>query len=179
MGRIVHGPLLALRGTKPYGLRGLGCPILEVVGGLCLGLTRRRGRFDLRMDDVRSLTNGAFVLRNVEVDFVEQRVACSRSPQQPILHSVDVAHLYPQVVLPICHGVVRAPYTSTEEARQGNITRPFQSSTSSRKPTTVSGRRKHMNPSSEMSSQQLDPRTSLYSAATPPCLPLLGTVISL
>jgi hypothetical protein len=25
----------------------------------------------------------------------------------PVLHSVEVAHLYPQVVLPICHEVVR------------------------------------------------------------------------
>jgi hypothetical protein len=24
----------------------------------------------------------------------------------PILHSAEVAHLYPQVVLPICHGVI-------------------------------------------------------------------------
>jgi hypothetical protein len=37
----------------------------------------------------------------------------------PVLHSAEVAHLYPQVVLPICHGVDRTPYTSTKEARQG------------------------------------------------------------
>jgi hypothetical protein len=37
-----------------------------------------------------------------------------------VLHSAEVAHLYPQVMLPICHGVVRASYTSTKEARQGN-----------------------------------------------------------
>jgi hypothetical protein len=24
----------------------------------------------------------------------------------PVLHSAEVAHLYPQVVLPICHGVM-------------------------------------------------------------------------
>nr|ACN27060.1 unknown [Zea mays] len=57
----------------------------------------------------------------------------------PVLHSAEVAHLYPQVVIPICHGVVRTPYTSTEEARQGSTTRPFQSSTSMREPATVSG----------------------------------------
>jgi hypothetical protein len=96
----------------------------------------------------------------------------------PVLHSTEVAHLYPQVMLPICHGVVRAPYTSTEEARQGNTMRPFRSSTSSRKPTMVSGRRKHMNPSSEMPSQQFDPRTFLYSTVTPPCLPLSGKIFS-
>jgi hypothetical protein len=43
----------------------------------------------------------------------------------PVLHSVEVAHLYPQVVLPICHGVDRNPYTSTKEARHGSTTRPF------------------------------------------------------
>jgi hypothetical protein len=43
MGQIVHGPLLALRETKPYGFRGLGRPILEVVGCLRLDLMRRRG----------------------------------------------------------------------------------------------------------------------------------------
>jgi hypothetical protein len=24
----------------------------------------------------------------------------------PVLHSIEVVHLYPQVVLPICHGVM-------------------------------------------------------------------------
>jgi hypothetical protein len=36
-----------------------------------------------------------------------------------VLRSVEVAHLYPQVVLPICHGFVRTPYTSIEDARLG------------------------------------------------------------
>jgi hypothetical protein len=44
----------------------------------------------------------------------------------PVLHSAEVAHLYPQVMLPICHEVVRAPNTSTKEARQGNTTRPYK-----------------------------------------------------
>jgi hypothetical protein len=57
----------------------------------------------------------------------------------PVLHSAEVAHLNPQVMLPIYHGVVRAPYTSTKEARQGNTMRPLQSSTSFRKPATVLG----------------------------------------
>jgi hypothetical protein len=57
----------------------------------------------------------------------------------PVLHSVEVVHIYPQVMLPICHGVVRTPYTSTKEARKGNTTRPSQSSTSFRKPATVIG----------------------------------------
>jgi hypothetical protein len=45
--------------------------------------------------------------------------------------------MYPQVMLPIYHGVVWTPYTSTKEARQGNTTRPLQSSNSFRKPATV------------------------------------------
>jgi hypothetical protein len=46
----------------------------------------------------------------------------------PVLHSVEVVHLYPQVVLPICHGVDWTPYTSTKEAKQGTTTRPLQGS---------------------------------------------------
>jgi hypothetical protein len=83
----------------------------------------------------------------------------------PVLHSAEVAHLYPQVMLPICHGVVWNTYTSTKEARQGSTTRPFQSSTSSRKPATDLGRRKHMNPSSGMLYGQFDTRTSLHSSS--------------
>jgi hypothetical protein len=83
----------------------------------------------------------------------------------PVLHSTEVAHLYPQVLLPICLGVVRTPYTCTKEARQGSTTRPFQSSTSSRKPATDSGRRKHKNPSSNKIYKQFDPRTSVYSSS--------------
>jgi hypothetical protein len=56
----------------------------------------------------------------------------------PVLHATEVAHLYPQVMLPICHGVDWTPYTSSKEARQGTTTRPLQSSTSFRKPATVS-----------------------------------------
>jgi hypothetical protein len=35
----------------------------------------------------------------------------------PVLHSAQVAHLYPQVMISIFHGVVWTPYTSTEEPR--------------------------------------------------------------
>jgi hypothetical protein len=83
----------------------------------------------------------------------------------PVLHSAEVAHLYPQVMLLIFHGVDQTPYTSTEEARQGSTIRPFQSSTSLRKPATDSGRRKHRNTSSEKLYRQFDPRTSLYSSS--------------
>jgi hypothetical protein len=58
-----------------------------------------------------------------------------------VLHSTEIVHLYPQVVIPICHGVDQTPYTSTKEARQGTTTRPLQSSTSFRKPATVSRKR--------------------------------------
>jgi hypothetical protein len=34
-----------------------------------------------------------------------------------VLHSAEVMHHYPQVVLPICHEVDQTPYTSTKEAR--------------------------------------------------------------
>jgi hypothetical protein len=64
----------------------------------------------------------------------------------PVLHSTEVAHIYPQVVLPFCHGVDRTPYTSTREARQGTTTRPLQSSTSFRKPATVSRKLQCRNP---------------------------------
>jgi hypothetical protein len=83
----------------------------------------------------------------------------------PVLHSTEVAHLYPQVVLLICHGVVQTPYTSTKEARLGSTTRPSQSSTSSRKPATDLGRRKHRNPLSKKLYRQFDPTTSLYSSS--------------
>jgi hypothetical protein len=83
----------------------------------------------------------------------------------PVLYSTEVAHLYPQAVLPICHGVDRTPYTSTKEARQCSTRRPFQSSTSSRKPATDSRRRKHRNPSSEKLYTWFDQRTSLYSSS--------------
>jgi hypothetical protein len=88
----------------------------------------------------------------------------------PVLHSAEVAHLYPQVVFPFCHRVVRTPYTSTKEARTGSTTRPFRSFTSLRKSAMDLGRRKHRNPSTEKLYRQFNPRTSLYSAAT-----LLGT----
>jgi hypothetical protein len=57
----------------------------------------------------------------------------------PVLHSAEVAHFYPQVVLPICHGVDETPYTSTKEARQGTTTRSLQSSTSLENPLQFIG----------------------------------------
>jgi hypothetical protein len=80
----------------------------------------------------------------------------------PVLHSVEVAQLYPQVVLPICHGVDRTPYTSTKEARQGTTTRPLQSSTSFRKPATVSRKLQCRNPSPDRHRSKINLRTSLH-----------------
>jgi hypothetical protein len=62
----------------------------------------------------------------------------SAAPRARLVYLCKGCTLYPQVMLPICYGVVWAPYTSTKEARQGNTTRPLQSSTSFRKPATVS-----------------------------------------
>jgi hypothetical protein len=75
MGRIAHGPLLALRGTKPYGLRE----------AFVLACRSKGGRTGLRMDGVLGLSGGACrsglrPCRRV-VDVVERRVACSPSPQ--------------------------------------------------------------------------------------------------
>jgi hypothetical protein len=57
----------------------------------------------------------------------------------PVLHSAEVAHIYPQVMLPICHGIVRAPYTSAKEAMQGNTTRPLQVPLASENPLQFIG----------------------------------------
>jgi hypothetical protein len=80
----------------------------------------------------------------------------------PVLHSKEVVHLYPQVMLPICHGVVRATYTSTNEARQDNTTRPLQSSTSFRKPAAVSEESNIGIPRLKSHLSKINPRTSLY-----------------
>jgi hypothetical protein len=80
----------------------------------------------------------------------------------PVLHSAEAAHLYPQVVLPICHGVVWTPYTSTEEARQGSTTRPLQSSTSFRKPATVSKESDIGIHHLKSHLSKINPRASLY-----------------
>jgi hypothetical protein len=80
----------------------------------------------------------------------------------PVLHSAEVAHLYPQVVLPIFHEVDQTPYTSTKEARQGTTTRPLQSSTSFKKPATVSRKRSIGIPRLKSHRSKINPRTSLY-----------------
>jgi hypothetical protein len=82
-------------------------------------------------------------------------------------------------MLAICHGVVRAPYTSTKEARQGNTARPLQSSTSFRKPATVSEERSIgiRNPPSEKPSQQNQPENLPIPTTPLPPLPLSAKVV--
>jgi hypothetical protein len=80
----------------------------------------------------------------------------------PVLHSAEVAHLYPQVVLPICHGVDRTPYTSTKEARQGSTMRTLQRSTSFRKPAIVSRTLHCRDPSPDRHRSKINPRASLH-----------------
>jgi hypothetical protein len=59
MGRTAYGPSLALRGTKPCGLRGLGRPILEVIEGVFVSAYQsEEGHLGLRTDDVRGLAGG-------------------------------------------------------------------------------------------------------------------------
>jgi hypothetical protein len=55
----------------------------------------------------------------------------------PVLHSTEVVPCTHKSCHPSAKGS-RLPYTSTKEARQGNTTRPLPSSTSFRKPATVS-----------------------------------------
>jgi hypothetical protein len=80
----------------------------------------------------------------------------------PVLQSAEVVHLYPQVVLPICHGVDRTPYTSSKEARQGTTTRPLQSFTSFRKTTTISRKLQCRDPSPNRHRSKINPRVSLH-----------------
>jgi hypothetical protein len=66
------------------------------------------------------------------------------------------------IVLPICHGVDRTPYTSSKEARQGTTTRPLQSSTSFRKPATVSRKLQCRDISPDRHRSEINPRASLH-----------------
>jgi hypothetical protein len=96
----------------------------------------------------------------------------------PVLHSTEVAHLYPQVVLPICHGVDRTPYTSTEEARHGSTTRPSKVPLVREYPLWFQDEGSIGIPRLDChrSSSNREPPYTL--AATPPRLPLSGKVIS-
>jgi hypothetical protein len=54
----------------------------------------------------------------------------------PVLHFIEVVPCTHKSCYPSAKGSW-LPYTTTKEARQGNTTRPLQSSTSFQKPATV------------------------------------------
>jgi hypothetical protein len=80
----------------------------------------------------------------------------------PVLHFVEVVHLYPQVMLPICQGVMNPIHLYQGSERQGNTTRPLQSSTIFRKPATVSRKSQCRDPSPDRHRSKINPRTSLH-----------------
>jgi hypothetical protein len=59
------------------------------------------------------------------------------------------------------------PFISAEETRQGTTTRPLQSSTSFRKPPTVSEKGNIGIPLPKSHHNMIDPRTSLYATPLP------------
>jgi hypothetical protein len=67
----------------------------------------------------------------------------------PVLHFAEVVPFTHKSCYPSTKGS-RLPYTSTKEARQGNTTRPLQSSTSFRLPATVYGKSTCKNPPSDL-----------------------------
>jgi hypothetical protein len=79
----------------------------------------------------------------------------------PVLHSAEVAHLYPQVMLPICQGVMNLIHLY-QGNEAGYTTRPLQSSTSFRKPATVSRKLQCRDPSPDRHRSKINPRTSLH-----------------
>jgi hypothetical protein len=95
----------------------------------------------------------------------------------PVLHSAEVVPFTHKSCYPSAKGS-RLPYTSTEEARQGNTTRPLQSSTSFRKPAIVYGKSTCKNPLSDRHRNKINPRTSLHATPLLP-LPLSGKVVFL
>jgi uncharacterized Zn-finger protein len=90
----------------------------------------------------------------------------------PVLHFAVVVPCTHKSCYPSAKGSW-IPYTSTEEARQGNTTRPLQSSTSFRKPATVSGNSNCKNPSSDRHRSKIHPRTTLH-AYSPTALAPFG-----
>jgi hypothetical protein len=87
----------------------------------------------------------------------------------PVLHSAEVVPFTHKSCYPSTEGSW-LPYTSTKEARQGNTTRPLQSSTSFWKPATVYGKSTCKNPPSDRHRSKINPRTFLHAT---PLLPLL------
>jgi hypothetical protein len=82
----------------------------------------------------------------------------------PVLHYVDVVHLYPQVVYPILPGFAR----HFRGEWLGIHYEPLQSSTSFRKPATVSEKGNIGIPRLKIHRSMIDPRISLYAATLTP-----------
>jgi hypothetical protein len=90
-----------------------------------------------------------------------------------VLHSAEVAHLYPQVVFTHLPRGLEFSFISTEETRQGSIMRP--SSTSMRELGTDSAPKgQYRNPSPENLSQTYRPKNLSILVVSPPRLPLSG-----
>jgi hypothetical protein len=83
----------------------------------------------------------------------------------PVLHSTEAAHIYPKVVLPICHGVMNLIHLY-RGGGQGSTTRLLQSSTSFRKPATVSDKGDIGVPRLKSHRSMIDPRTTLYRSSS-------------
>jgi hypothetical protein len=96
----------------------------------------------------------------------------------PGLHFAEVAHLYPQVMLPICHGVDRTPYTSTKEASRVALRGLSKVPLVRECPLRFQdeGSIGIPRPNCHRSSSTREPPYTL--AATPPLLPLSGKVVS-
>jgi hypothetical protein len=93
----------------------------------------------------------------------------------PVLHSAEVAHLYPQVMFPF-RLKFYGPLNTSKVSWRGYTTRPLQSSTSFRKPLRFL-RERYRNPSSESPSHHDRPEDLPILAAPLPPLPLSGKVI--
>jgi hypothetical protein len=88
----------------------------------------------------------------------------------PVLHSAEIAHLYPQVMLPICQGI--ATSDSSLLRRRGRVALRGLSKVPlvRENPLRIQEEGSIGIPFPE--SQAIQPENSLYSAATSPRLPL-------
>jgi hypothetical protein len=93
-----------------------------------------------------------------------------------VLHSAEVAHLYPQVVLPICQGI--ATSHSSLPRRRGRVALRciYKVPLATQKPATVSEKGNIGIPRSKSHHSMIDLRTSLYHNSST-VLALLGMVV--
>jgi hypothetical protein len=86
-------------------------------------------------------------------------------PCGPTCILISPRTISPQLVVINYQNITKGPRwftTSTKEARQGTTMRPLQSSTSFRKPATVSRKRSIGIPRLKSNRSKISPRTSLY-----------------